>query len=104
LVARYAAAGGLRAEVVVAPHHGSATSSSEAFVDAVRPRYVLFSTGYRNRFGFPKPEVADRYQGVGAQGLDTASCGAIQFTLSPTQGVSTPRCYRDSARRYWHHP
>ena len=44
----------LRSDILVVPHHGSATSSSPEFVNTVAPRYALFPVGYRNRFGFPK--------------------------------------------------
>ncbi len=71
----------LRAEVLVAPHHGSLTSSTPAFVAAVRPQLVIFATGYLNRFGFPRAAVGARYRAVGATLLDTASSGAIEVRL-----------------------
>lgn len=51
----------LRADILVAPHHGSKTSSTAAFIDAVRPDIVLFPVGYRNRFHHPHPTVVARY-------------------------------------------
>ncbi len=71
----------LAADVLVAPHHGSRTSSTEAFVNAVDPEYVLFPVGYRNRFGFPKPDVVARYRATGAHILDTATDGAVRMRL-----------------------
>jgi competence protein ComEC len=92
----------LRAELLVVPHHGSKTSSSPAFVAAVRPAYALFATGYRNRFGFPKPEVVARYRGSVI--LNTAESGAIRFSLSD-QGVSLLELARAArGQRYWHRP
>ena len=90
----------LRADVLVAPHHGSRSSSSPAFLDAVQPRWVLFPVGYRNRFRFPDSGVQARYAQRGARMLTTADCGAIGVRLGaePLQ----PRCYRQMARRYWH--
>lgn len=73
--------GQLPAEVLVAPHHGSATSSGTRFIAAVDPAWVLFATGYRNRFGFPVPAVVDRYRAAGARMLDTAASGAIAVRI-----------------------
>lgn len=84
--------------VVVAPHHGSRTSSTPAFVAATAPAYVVFSTGYRNRYGFPDPVVAARYRAQGARLLDTAAAGAV--TIRTGGGLAVER-YRDAARRYW---
>ncbi len=91
----------LRADVLVAPHHGSGTSSISAFVEAVEPDWVLFATGYRNRYGFPKPEVQSRYQQVGAVPLNTAKTGQISFRFN-REGIEGPRYYRDTHRKYWH--
>lgn len=90
----------LRADILVAPHHGSNTSSTTPFIHAVNPTYVLFPVGYRNRFGFPRPPVLQRYQQAGVIPLATASAGAISFTLG--QGTLQPSRYRHTARRYWH--
>lgn len=90
----------VRADVLVAPHHGSATSSSQALVDAVQPRWVLFATGYRNRFGFPRPEVVARYRNAGAGMFSTAECGVIDMRLGP-ESISAPVCGRRSRARYW---
>ncbi|HSP79174.1 MAG TPA: ComEC/Rec2 family competence protein, partial [Myxococcaceae bacterium] len=63
--------------VVKAPHHGSRTSSTEAFLERLRPRYVVFCVGRRNRFGFPHPEVEARYRARGTECLRTDVHGAI---------------------------
>src|SRR3569832_129032 len=89
------------AAVVVAPHHGSNTSSTAAFLAAVRPHYALFAVGYRNRYGFPKPAVMERYRATDTQMLDTAMQGAITLKLG-AGGVSAPESYRRQALRYWH--
>lgn len=90
----------LQAQVLVAPHHGSKTSSTEAFIEAVKPEWVLYPVGYRNRYGFPRPEIAQRYQRSGAEALQSYRSGAITFTLG--QGPIRPQCYRQHAIRYWH--
>ena len=77
----------LAADVLVAPHHGSRTSSTYGFVNAVHPEYVLFPVGYRNRFGFPKPDVLARYRETGARALDTATNGAVSIRLEAGRGI-----------------
>ncbi len=98
----------LRAQVLVAPHHGSKTSSSADFLRAVAPRLALFPVGYRNRYGFPKPEVVARYRAQGVQLLDSANSGAIQLRLGVVDSTQKElpmmriRRYRQQYRRYWH--
>jgi competence protein ComEC len=99
LVERYAQ--GLHSEILVAPHHGSNTSSSQAFVANTNPDYVLFPTGYRNRFGFPKPAVVTRWQASGARLFDSAQTGAMQFWLRPGQAEIEPGLYRDRHPTHW---
>ncbi len=92
--------GQLRAEILVAPHHGSLTSSSRPFIEAVAPDTVLFPVGYRNRYGFPRREVIDRYRSLGAGLFDTASHGAVSIRLGSglRPEISAYRCARP---RYW---
>ena len=72
----------LSASILIAPHHGSLTSSSVPFVKAVQPTIVLMSTGFNNRFGFPKKAVIQRYEHIGASIYNTAVNGAIQLDIS----------------------
>ena len=90
----------LRAQVLLVPHHGSRTSSSEAFLDAVRPRWALVQAGYRNRFGHPAAPVLARYAERGAEVVATDRCGAAWWSSARPEVV---RCERDANRRYWHH-
>jgi competence protein ComEC len=60
------------------------------------------STGFRNRFGFPKPDVVDRWRSVGATVLDTQESGAIGFTVGPAGVEAGPERWRHATRRYWH--
>ena len=69
--------GTLASEIVKVPHHGSRTSSSEAFVTAVAPRVAVASLGYHNRFAFPAAEVVQRYAEQGSQFLRTDQVGAV---------------------------
>ncbi len=64
-------------EIVKAPHHGSRTSSTTAFVEAVAPQLVVASLGFQNHFGFPAQEVVRRYERVHSQFLRTDRDGTI---------------------------
>lgn len=90
----------LKSDVLLVPHHGSKTSSSEAFLDGVQPRFALVQAGYRNRFGHPAAPVLDRYVQRGIAVFDSPHCGAATWDSARPQAV---RCQRQEALRYWHH-
>ncbi len=92
----------LAADILVAPHHGSLTSSTPAFVSAVNPGYVLYPVGYRNRYRFPRPAVIARYTGSGARQYRVDEQGALRFVLGEPGGVRKLFSYREAKRRYWH--
>jgi competence protein ComEC len=92
----------LAADVIVVPHHGSATSSSAAFVAAVGARHAIVSAGYANRWGFPRPEVRERWLESGASIVVTGDSGAVSVELRP-EGVAVA-AERDGRHRYWHAP
>src|SRR5687768_9955571 len=73
----------VKADVLLVPHHGSRTSSSEQFIAAVAPRWAIVPAGYRNRFGHPAREVLARYEAAGVQVLRTDLDGAISIVLNP---------------------
>ncbi|WIM05982.1 MAG: DNA internalization-related competence protein ComEC/Rec2 [Candidatus Nitricoxidivorans perseverans] len=88
----------LHAEVLVAPHHGSRTSSTPEFVAGVGAREVIFPVGYRNRFGHPKEEVVARYAGTRCWRTDAD--GALTVRLTGAGVAVAPA--RAERRRYWH--
>jgi competence protein ComEC len=88
----------LRNQVLLVPHHGSRTSSRDAFIAAVAPGTARVQAGYRNRFGHPAPEVVARYRALGVELLRSDACGAWVWDA---QGAA--RCERQAAARYWHH-
>lgn len=90
----------LGSTVLVAPHHGSRTSSSDEFVRQVDPRLVIFSVGYRNRFGHPQGEVVERYRALGSMLLRSDTDGAVMLRLGDS-GI-TVEVARVLRRRYWH--
>ena len=89
----------LRSDVLIVPHHGSKTSSTPAFIDAVRPGVAVVQAGYRSRFGHPAPEVLARYRERGIEVATSPSCGAWAW-----RSDGTASCLRQASRRYWHHP
>jgi competence protein ComEC len=99
LVARLPAQA-LRVQWLLAPHHGSKTSSSPALVQATQPRFVLVQAGYRNRFNHPVPEVAARWRAAGAELVSSPECGAATWASSEPERV---QCERGRAPRYWQH-
>lgn len=74
--------GGGRIDVLVAGHHGSATSSAPTFVTATRPREVVFSSGRHNPFGHPREAVVARFLAAGSRVWNTAYDGAVRLVLS----------------------
>ena len=89
----------LRADVLLAPHHGSGTSSTLAFLQAVRPGIAVFQVGYRNRYHHPKTEVYDRYGALGVERLRTDDAGALSLAFG--ENVAW-RSYRADHARYWY--
>jgi competence protein ComEC len=87
-------------DVLVVPHHGSASSSSIRFLEAVDPRYALFSVGYLNRWRLPDPAVLTRYRDRGAAVFRTDRHGALRMILG-VDGVRGPWLAREQLRAYW---
>jgi competence protein ComEC len=87
--------------VMLVPHHGSKTSSTLAFVQAVAPRLALLSVGYLNSFGFPRPEIVERYRKQGIELLDTATSGALIVDF-PRTGDFRLEAYRWHHSHFWH--
>ncbi|MBL0147584.1 MAG: DNA internalization-related competence protein ComEC/Rec2 [Ideonella sp.] len=94
LLQRHAAE--LSSHWLLVPHHGSRTSSSVAFLDAVRPQRALVQAGYRSRFGHPAPDVVARYDARQIEVVRTDRCGAWMWHDGATS------CTREVRRRYWH--
>jgi competence protein ComEC len=90
----------LGAQVLLVPHHGSKTSSSLAFLDAVHPHWALVQAGYRNRFGHPAPEVLARYLARSIVVIDSPRCGAATWSSTAPTAM---RCERVARPRYWQH-
>ena len=90
----------LASTVLLVPHHGSRTSSSEVFLDAVQAKVGLVQAGYRNRFGHPVEQVLARHRARGTQVVESTRCGA--WTWQGDAALQTARCERERRRRHWH--
>jgi competence protein ComEC len=89
----------LHADVLIAPHHGSGTSSTPAFIAAVASSMTVFTAGYRNRFGHPRADVVERYVAAGSKVMRTDETGAITFDF--TEHGMAVDAYRESHGHYW---
>ena len=96
--------GSLRpARYLVAPHHGSQSSSTERFISAVTPRHVIYTVGYRNRWHFPSQDVVARYESHGVRHWRTDRDGCIQIHLGRRELTAISAC-RDAHVRFWRPP
>ena len=87
-------------DVLLVPHHGSKTSSSLPFLQALQPRLALVQAGYRNRYGHPAEPVLARYRTQGIALVESARCGAASWRSDVPAQV---QCERALSKRYWHH-
>jgi len=90
----------LASDLLLVPHHGSKTSSSDVFLDAVSPQVALVQNGYRNRFGHPAAAPMARYAARGIAVYESPRCGAMTWrSIDPAVVL----CNRPAQQRYWHH-
>lgn len=92
----------LKSLVLVASHHGSASSSTASFIEMVMPQYVIFPTGYKNRFRFPHKKTVARYMNVNALLLNSTNTGAITFKFGDRLNMLEINSYREQQRLFWH--
>lgn len=91
----------LKSTYLVAPHHGSKTSSSQAFLDAVNPDYVLVPVGFRNRYRMPHASVIERYKKKSIPVYETYKSGAISIVFGEKSSSLLPQEYRKYSQKYW---
>ena len=89
---------GLRADLLLAAHHGSRTSSSAAWLDGLRPRWVVIQSGHLNHFHHPSPELLQRLRERGIAWTDSPSCGAARWHSEAAERIE---CERQRRQRYW---
>jgi competence protein ComEC len=90
----------LRSQWLLAGHHGSLTSTSNAWLKYVQPDTVVISSGHGNRFGHPHPAVMGRLDRDGAASAETSRWGALEFEFAPGRETVIRR-YRADTRRFW---
>ena len=91
--------GTLASSILVAPHHGSKTSSSETFIDAVDPQLVLFPAGWMNRYQHPAEIVTRRLADRGIASIATGECGSISARIVQ-EGIIV-EAWRQTNRKIW---
>ncbi len=95
----------LESDILVAPHHGSKTSSSTSFIQAVDPSTTIFTVGYLNRFNHPKPIVIERYIDNMSDVIRSDFAGAIQLSFAASKKTNIEKIeisqWRKLKRRYW---
>ena len=94
----------LAADVLVAPHHGSTTSSTRRFLESVSPSIGIFSASEHGRFRLPHPDVVSRYVRAGVATFSTSRCGAVTVEFRAGGEPRIARVEREAGRRYWHVP
>lgn len=91
----------LKSTYLVAAHHGSKTSSSQDFLDAVDPEHILIPVGFKNRYRMPHPSVIQRYQERHTPFIETYKSGAITVKLGQKSSSKIPEEYRKDSQKYW---
>jgi competence protein ComEC len=90
-------------KLLLVPHHGSITSSSAAFIERLKPEIAIATASLGNRFGFPRPEIRERYESAGVQFWSTGDCGALRVLLHPDGSVQATSARR-KRNRVWRWP
>jgi competence protein ComEC len=90
----------MQSELLLAGHHGSATSSSIPWIKTIQPRQLVFSSGYLNQFGHPHSSIIARFEQRGTSTFSTALDGALEIYFDPNQPMLI-KSYRTMKQRYW---
>jgi competence protein ComEC len=88
-------------DALLVPHHGSQTSSSEAFLQTTAPHMAWVQAGVNNVYGHPAQRIMQRYRDRGITVFQSSTCGAATWRSDQADAM---HCYRQSAGRYWHKP
>jgi competence protein ComEC len=91
----------LHSDILLVPHHGSRTSSTTKFIEAVSPDYAVISAGYRNRFGLPKQDIISKYEAYGVNTYVSYKTGELSAKFRG-DGLKIDE-FRTKNRHFWHH-
>lgn len=94
--------GSTKVHILSVAHHGSNTSSSDNFIDSVKPEQVVVSSGYKNRYGHPHAKVIQRLESGGAKVWNTAYAGAVTLAWNSRKEGFDIRAQRDEERKPWY--
>ncbi|MCF6204010.1 MAG: DNA internalization-related competence protein ComEC/Rec2 [Methylococcaceae bacterium] len=89
----------LESDILIAPHHGSKTSSSVSLLQQVSPKMILIPAGYRNRFFFPHQEIIERYEKLSIPWVSTVDKGAVVVKIQHNSIIIDS--IRDNQSKYW---
>nr|WP_280954623.1 ComEC/Rec2 family competence protein [Shewanella sp. WXL01] len=87
-------------DIMFVPHHGSRTSSTSEFINHTHPKLAVVNAGFANQYGFPKEDVMQRYQSIGAKTFVTGELGQISFNFN--QGGYQVSSYRQQMSPFWY--
>ena len=91
--------------ILMAPHHGSKTSSSQEFLGVLSPDKAFAQNGYRNRYGHPHPTVTARYQSMNIPFYQTPNTGTQVWSIQNKGKINQdPLFQREHSQRLWHRP
>jgi len=86
--------------VLLAPHHGSDSSSTPKFVESFNAEHVIFAAGYRNKYGFPHSNIKARYEQHGANSYTVGETGAISMQLNRNGNVNSVTTHWSKHKRF----
>ncbi len=92
------------AAVVSVPHHGSRTSSTPPFVQALDARFAIVSAAATNRWGLPLPDVVARWEAAGSQIVHLGRAGYTRLRICAHSGAELVHIQRERQRRWWQEP
>jgi competence protein ComEC len=88
-------------DIMLVPHHGSKTSSSDGLLRRLQPSFVVATAGYNNQYRHPHPAIVERYSDISAEFINTALFGAVKFTIPNQGGKWHLGKWRKIKKRYW---
>ncbi|MFT6221815.1 MAG: competence protein ComEC, partial [Candidatus Endobugula sp.] len=89
-------------DIMLVPHHGSKTSSSDSLLAHLRPSFAIATAGYNNQYRHPHPTIVERYDDVNTIFINTAVSGAVRLTIQKQGDDWRLEKWRQLKKRYWY--